>query len=242
LPPFGRQVYAGEPDTFWRHAERAAFDAYRGGDFEGAIANSKNPLLLGASYYRRGQYRQALEQFGNDDSLASTFNRGNTLLRLQRYSEALQAYRQVLLRDPGHERARYNLRLLEIYLRQQAAAAEAGPRDSEGADNGGSRAEAPESPDMRIGIAVDSNGNPADRQQVGPGIGAGGQSGQVDPMERFDGSDSEQGRFVLRAHGPGEAPQTEFIERWISGLPETSRELYRRKFLRDFHRQQRQPQ
>jgi hypothetical protein len=94
---------------------------------------------------------------------------------------------------------------------------------------------------MRIGIATELQSNPADDQQPGPGSGANRQSGQVDPMERFDGAEMEQERFVLRAQGPGEMPDPEFISRWISSLPETSTELYRRKFLRDFRRQQRQP-
>ncbi len=66
------------------------------------------------------------------------------------------------------------------------------------------------------------------------------QTGQVDPTERFDGEDSEQERFVLRAQDARQTPPVDVIERWISSLPETSTELYRRKFLRDYRRQQQQ--
>ena len=82
--------------------------------------------------------------------------------------------------------------------------------------------------------------NPADDPDIGSGSGASTQNGQVDPTERFSGDEAELERFVLRAREAGQAPAIETIERWISSLPETSHELYRRKFLRDYHRQQKQ--
>jgi len=64
--------------------------------------------------------------------------------------------------------------------------------------------------------------------------------GQVDPFERFDGQEEALQRFDLRAQ-TGEQPlDPEFLERWIRSLPETSTDLFRRKFLRDAQRQKRQ--
>ena len=68
-----------------------------------------------------------------------------------------------------------------------------------------------------------------------------GRWGQVDPLARFDGEDPAEQRFVLRARGAEQMPQEAFIEGWISDLPETSTELYRRKFLRDYRQIRRQP-
>jgi len=67
------------------------------------------------------------------------------------------------------------------------------------------------------------------------------QSTQVDPFESFDGLEQQLERFDIRAQGDDQLPDPEFIERWIKTLPETSTDLYRRKFLRDYQRQKRQP-
>jgi len=239
MAPAEREVYASEWDGFWTHPEKIAFQAYSREDYDTTLQMTGNPLLRGASYYRDGNYSQALEQFDKGKSADSIYNRANTLAQLQRFNEAIVAYRQALELDPAMTSASYNKRLIELFLEQQSAA------DDDAASNGGGNgstddSEAQEAYETRIGIASELQLNPADEQQFGPGFGASQQAGQVDPFERFDGLDPEEGRFVLRAREVTQAADLEFMERWISSLPETSSELYRRKFLRDYQRQQQQ--
>jgi len=239
LLPVEHDAFAGGSSGFWTHSESIAVNAYRQGDYDTAIEMSAEPMLRGASYYRSGRLRQALQQFAEVDSARGHYNHANTLVRLQRYGEAIDGYRQALELDPDLGDARYNLRLLELFLRQQADPAAAAEGAIDKVKPTGDTA-ASEALEVRIGIATELQGNPADEQQTGPGFGAAQQAGQVDPLERFDGQDLATQRFTLRAPGPELAPQQEFIERWINSLPETSNELYRRKFLRDFLRQQQQ--
>ena len=222
---------------FWTHPEKIAFGAYQRGDYDTAQGSSESSLLLGASYYRSHQFQLALAQFSENDSAAAIYNLANTLVQLQRYPEAVAAYQRALELDPQLIDAAYNRRLVEIFLEQQAALAGA---DQEAAGTGAAEEETfdHEGFEMRIGIATELQTNPADDQQPGPGSGANRQSGQVDPLERFDGEEQDEERFVLRAQSPQQELEMEFIERWISSLPETSTELYRRKFLRDYRRQQ----
>ena len=235
-------LVGNQPDRvfeFWTHPEKVAFGAYRRGDYDTAYATSESPMLLGASYYRSHRFQQALAHFSENDTAASIYNRANTLVQLQRYPEAIVAYQQAFDIDPQLISAAYNRRLVEIFLEQQAASAS---DDQEAADTGDAIDETidSEAMGMLIGIATEMQGNPADDQQPGPGSGDSQQIGQVDPLERFDGEEQDEERFVLRAQGPGQELEMEFIERWISSLPETSTDLYRRKFLRDFRRQQQQ--
>lgn len=229
----------GKGYEFWTHPEKIAFNAYQRGDYDTALENTDDPLLSGASYYRSAQFQQALVRFSEVESASAWHNRGNTLVQLQRYSEAIDSYRQAIELDPENLAAAYNKRLLELFLEKQEEVGAQGPDSDD--DSVVDDSSAPqETFEMRIGIATELQSNPADDQQPGPGSGAKRQSGQVDPLENFYGAEMEQERFVLRAQGPGEAPDSEFINRWISSLPETSAELYRRKFLRDFRRQQRE--
>ena len=236
----GAQVKLGKSYELWTHPQKIAFNAYQRGDYDTALDNTDDPLLSGASYYRSAQFQQALVRFSEVESTSAWYNRGNALVQLQRYSEAIDSYQQAIVLDPDNLAAAYNKRLLELFLAEQGEA-DAQNQDSDNdsvADDSGATQETFE---MRIGIATELQNNPADDQQPGPGSGANRQSSQVDPLERFDGAEMEKERFVLRAQGPGELPESEFINRWIRSLPETSTELYRRKFLRDFRRQQRQP-
>ncbi|MCP4764728.1 MAG: VWA domain-containing protein [Gammaproteobacteria bacterium] len=239
VAPADREVYASESGGFWTHPEKIAFQAYTRADYGTALQMTDDPLLRGASYYRGGDYKQALHQFEQGDSAQSIYNRANTLAQMQRFSDAITAYQQALELDPAMTAASYNKRLIELFLEQQSAAAD-DTANNDGGNGSTDDSETQEAYETRIGIASEQQLNPADEQQFGPGFGASQQGGQVDPFESFDGLDAEMGRFVLRAQEPTQPAEMEFMERWISSLPETSSELYRRKFLRDYQRQQRQ--
>jgi Ca-activated chloride channel family protein len=229
----------GRGFEFWTHPENIAFGAYHRGDYDTAHSISESPMLVGASYYRSHQFQQALAQFSENDSAASIYNRANTLVQLQRYPEAIAAYQQAFDLDPQMINAAYNRRLVEIFMEQQAAST---GNDQDAALMGEAMEEIidPDATEMRIGTVTEMQGNPADDQQPGSGSGENQQAGQVDPLERFDGEEQDEERFALRALSPEQELEMEIIERWISSLPETSNELYRRKFLRDFRRQQQQ--
>ena len=239
IVPGDRELHAKEWNLFLNHPEQLAFEAYQRGDFQMSYELSSNPLLKGSAYYRSEQYQQALEMYGKDESAPSIYNLGNTLAQLHRFPEAVVAYQKALELDPQLAPARYNKRLIELYLEQQyesvnGQSGETGdPESFDSADLPGA--------EVRIGVAGQESTNPADNQQSGPGLGASIESGQANPIERFDGLEQEMERFALQAQDAGQLPDRQFIERWINALPETSTELFRRKFLRDFQRQKRQP-
>jgi Ca-activated chloride channel family protein len=238
----GDRLAKGQPGRafeFWSHSEKIALDAYRRGDYVTAYASSENPLLRGASYYRSHQFQQALAQFGEDDSSASIYNRANTLVQLERYAEALIAYQQALDLEPQLLDAAYNRRLVEIFLDQQAAATAAADRAARTAGSA-EKSQDRETLALRIGSADELTRNPADEQHSGPGLGASRQTGPIDSLQRFDGAEQDEERFISHAQGPAQELEMENFEHWISSLPKTANELYRRKFLRDFQRQQQQ--
>jgi Ca-activated chloride channel family protein len=234
LLPHEHELQASESAGFWNHPERLAFEAYQRGDYQTAQALAASRQLRAAAYYRSGQYQQALDLYAEGSSAGSSYNRGNALAQLGRLAEAVIAYQEALLLNPELSLAKYNKRLLELFLQQQSAA-EKLSADSSGSENA-SEDQSPDSTEARIGVAG-AETNPGDTPELGPGLGASMQIGQVDPFERFDGREQESERFVLRAQADAEALDQQFIEQWINSLPETSTDLFRRKFLRDYRRQ-----
>jgi Ca-activated chloride channel family protein len=239
LVPGDDELYAKEWNFFWNHPEQLAFEAYQQGDFKTSYELSTNPLLQGSAYYQSGQYQQALEMYSKDESAQSIYNLGNTLVQQHQFAEAVLAYQKALELNPQLDPARYNKRLIELYLEQQYETVNGQSGETDAGESSGD-ADLPDA-EARIGVAGQELTNPADDQQSGPGLGASMQAGQVDPFERFDGLEQEMERFALQALDAGQLPDAEQAERWINALPETSTDLFRRKFLRDFQRQKRQP-
>ena len=81
--------------------------------------------------------------------------------------------------------------------------------------------------------------NPADEQRLESGYGASVQLGQLDPFEQFDGREQQRDRFSL-SNGINPIQAQILVESWVSKLPAASSELFRRKFIRDYQRQQQQ--
>ncbi len=223
---------------FWRHAEQRAYAAYLRGDFADALALSSAPLLRGAIHYREQRYALALEEFSRAAGADAWYNRGNAEARLERFPEAVRAYSRALELEPEHAAARFNRRLLQAFLDRQAAEAGTVAENEESE----SAAEAGEfgSAQPRIGIAGQSLRNPGDEDQGDAGFGATPGAAPPDFVETYDGSDPTLEQFILRAEEALDARGAESIERWLEALPESSHDLFRRKFLRDYQRQLRQ--
>lgn len=238
LLPLDDAPQAAEQGSIWQHRERIAYDAYRRGDFQRSAVLSKKSLLQGAAYYKNGDYQMAVESFGRDDSAESHYNRGNALAQLNNLPEAIAAYSQALSLDPGFDQARYNKRLVELYLEQNPGSADEDGSDS-AEDNSNLDDSAQSGSDSRFEASARVFTNPADEQRLEAGFGASLQNGQLDPFEQFDGR--EQRRQGLN---PGEnfnqAEIEIIVNNWIKNLPAASSELFRRKFLRDYQRQQQQ--
>ena len=236
--PQPQSAHAADLASIWRHPETRAFDAYQRDDFNRATELARSPMLQGAAFYRLGDFTRALESFSLLDSAAAHYNRGNSLSQLQRYDEAIEAYNRALELEADFGAARYNRRLLILFLEQSQ---EQGDGDGDDDNSGGDEESAIEQSgnSSRIGVVGQQLTNPADQQQPEGGLGASTLSEQVDPYEQFDGLEATPERFALREGIDSEQAQTVF-DRWISGLPATSSDLFERKFLRDYQRQQRQ--
>lgn len=236
--PLDQGAQAADSDWFWHGAETRAYAAYARGDLARALALTTQPMLRGVIYYRQRRYALAREQFARAAGADAWYNRGNAEAQLHRFPEAIVAYARALEIDPGHAAARYNRRLLQAWLERRAAEsgasqeAAAGDPPAETGDLGGAQ--------PRIGIAGQSSQNPGDAEQIGAGLGASPDAGTLDPSETYDGSDPQLEQFILRAGETLDQPGADAIEQWLSALPESSSDLFRRKFLRDFQRQTRQ--
>jgi len=227
------------PDTWLQHTERQAYAAFQRGDFAAAFAQSRDAILKGSACYRLRRFACAIDQLSQVDSAIAQYNLGNAYAQQRQFAEALVAWERALELDPRLEDAQVNRRLVESYLKQQFADETALAEGSE-PEEALSETNVFGNTQPRIGLAGQTTPNPADEQQAGAGLGASTASGSPDPEAPFDGSEQRLEEFILRAAGDREPPDPAVIERWLNSLPDSSSELFRRKFLRDYQRQIRQ--
>lgn len=116
LPP---DAHALEWQDLWKNPDQRAAELLQQGDAQAAAGLFKNPEWKASSQYRAGDYESALQQWQRLDDERAQYNRGNALAKLGRYPEAIEAYEQLLQKNPQHEDARYNRERIEELMQQQ---------------------------------------------------------------------------------------------------------------------------
>ena len=96
-----------------------------------AAETYRDPLRRGVAFYRAGDFESAASVFGRLPTSAGAYNRGNALLMLGRYEEAIEAYGRALELEPGWSEAEDNQALARARLERLA------PPESDAGGTGG---------------------------------------------------------------------------------------------------------
>ncbi len=113
IMPLPGDVYAAELQQLWLNQNQLAQKRLQQGNAEQAAELFNDPEWKAAAYYRAGQYQQSINALHDINSTEALYNKGNALAKLGNIQEAINAYDEVLKRQPGHEDAEYNRNLLK---------------------------------------------------------------------------------------------------------------------------------
>ncbi|GAB3025140.1 VWA domain-containing protein [Oleiagrimonas citrea] len=103
----------------WHTRDQQAAKALAEGHAREAQKLAQDPALRGTAAYRAGDYRTAAKSFAQAKGAQNEYNRGNALVHMHRYQEAIKAYDQALAADPGLNDARTNRKSVQDWLRKQ---------------------------------------------------------------------------------------------------------------------------
>lgn len=106
-------------DRVFKTPQQLGEQAFEAEQYDRAANLLQDPLWQGSAHYRKGDYEAALESFSQSSSIDGAYNSGNTLAKLGKLQEAIDAYDEVLNIDPSHQQARENKALVESLLEQQ---------------------------------------------------------------------------------------------------------------------------
>lgn len=117
---FSGQAQAQEDSfSWWLTAEQRAQQALEQQQYERAAALSNDPLRRGTANYRAGNYEEALTDFAQVADATGYYNQGNSLMQLEDYQGAINAYQEALRRQPDMPQAQANLELARQQLEKQ---------------------------------------------------------------------------------------------------------------------------
>ena len=94
---------------WWATSDQQGQRLFDQGNFAEAAETFVDPGLRASAFYRAGDFENAASVFGRIGTAQGSYNRGNSLLMLGRYDEAIGAYEQALERQPDWLEASENL-------------------------------------------------------------------------------------------------------------------------------------
>lgn len=121
-------------EAWFKNNNQKGLEAYQQSAFDQAAEHFDDPLWKGAAQYENKDYEAALKTFSQLPGTEARYNTGNTLAQLGQLEAALEAYEDVLAREPEHQKAQQNKALIESLLEQQAQEQQ-DDSDGEQADN-----------------------------------------------------------------------------------------------------------
>lgn len=116
---------------WWLTPDQQGQRLFNSGDFAAAAEIFEHAARKGAAYYRAGDFENAASVFGRIRTPEAAFNRGNALIMLGRYEEAIKSFDQALEWRPGWVEAEQNRDLARARLEMLA------PPDSDDGGTGG---------------------------------------------------------------------------------------------------------
>jgi len=109
-------AYRGDFASLWISNDQRAWLYYQDREYAKAAAGFDNMSFKAAAFYRSHKFKEAAKLYQPMHDPVSRYDRGNALVMIGRYAEAVQAYQQALAKRPGFREARQNLRIAQRLL------------------------------------------------------------------------------------------------------------------------------
>lgn len=161
----------------WQTSDQQGQQHYQQDKYSQAAEQFDDSQWKGSAHYKAGEFEQALNAFKESDTAQSLYNQGNSLAQLQKFDEAIDAYKKALAKDPNLTHAKENLEQLEAMKKEEEQS-----QKGEGEDNKDEQGDQQKSDQQSQDSQDSSDGEQQESDQ----------KNQQESQEQSDSSQSEQ--------------------------------------------------
>jgi len=246
-------------DDLWQTPDQQGQKALDKGDNKLAADKFVNPDWKAAAEYKEGDYQKALEGFSKNTTIEGLYNKGNALVKLKKFPEAMAAYSEVLKQDKDHKDAKFNLELLKKLQKkqkqQQQQQQQSGSQQNQQQDTNQQKSDQQNQQQQGQGQesdqqkpSEDSEGKEGDNAQSAQDKAA--EEAEKKALEEWkkqqkaDNDEKEDGNAQMDAKelSDQQKEQLQATEQWLRRIPDDPSGLWQRKFKYQYGRRNQQRQ
>ncbi len=217
-------------DDLWKNQDQRGIEAFEQKEYEAASGLFNRPEWKATSAFRAGDYEQSLKDWEGLNSERAHYNRGNTLAKLEKYKEAIEAYSKALEMNPGHEDAAYNKKLIEDRMqKQQQQQGEQSDQQNQDPDQQQESEESSRRGDDQQNQAEQQSSSEQSESQQSDEQKEGEQ--QSAEQDEDSGSEQQQSALTEELANMEQQMSEQAAEQWLRKIPDDPGGLLRRKFL-----------
>ena len=108
--------------NLWQTNDQQAQEQYNQEHYQDAAKQFENSQWQGSSYYKAGNYQEALDAFKKGkkaNSANSLYNQGNALAQMKEYDQAIESYEKALDKNPELQDAKDNIEKIKQLQKEQ---------------------------------------------------------------------------------------------------------------------------
>jgi len=236
--PVSEPAQADIWDDIWLTIDQQAQRKLEEGAAQDAAELFEDPEWRAVAQYRAQDYIVSAAEFAEHSDTRNLYNLGNAMARRGELETAIDAYEQVLEKDPADADAEYNRDLLKAMLEEQEQQQQEGEQQESSDQQGEGDESESESDSQEEGENSESEGEPQDGEQ----------SQRDDEMSQEDlealqeeldraAQEAQQNQEELQQLTAAEleemrraAEQEQAMEQWLRRIPNDPGSLLRNKF------------
>lgn len=226
------QAEASVWDDLWTSRDQQAQQALQAGDAATAAELFKDESWQAAARYRSEDYAGAAEHYAQQQTADARYNLGNTLARLGKLEDAIDAYEEALQANPNDADATFNRDLVKKLLAQQEQQEQ---DQSDKDDNKNPQEQSDDQQDKKPGDQADDQQRGEPQSSDAQADEQGQDQGQENAAENNPQQDGEQQEAQAKEPSdteadPMDAEERQALENWLRKVPDDPGGLLRRKF------------
>ncbi|TQV71550.1 VWA domain-containing protein [Aliikangiella marina] len=208
----------------WLTKNQQAESAYKNGEYDKAAQLFEDSEWKATAQYKNGAFADAATHFDPKLSERSLYNHATSLAKGNNLQEALDAYNSLLEKNPEHEDAQFNKKIIEDLLKQQQ---EQQNQDQQNQDQQNQDQQQQQQQQDQSQQQEQQDQQSQQEQQQ-----------QQQQQEQAEQQQQQEQQMIEDQRDKSEKDQA--LEHWLEKIPDDPGGLLRRKMYREYQRRGRQ--